>query len=181
MSAFTFSDFLIFSGVTNASEDTYITVAKGVLNLVKAQYGIYIEDEDIDVTMFLSSGQVSVIPKVYPIREINSITYDGDVISSDSYSYYGEDILFDTAVTDTRIPVKLNLSVGFGTSGVPDDLILAVYQHMLAVYYAIDKHTDNISKVINGTGNTTYFNSINIPLASKQTYMFYTGATLLDS
>jgi len=181
MSAFTFADFLIFSGVTNANEDTYITAAKGVLNYIKAQYGIYPEDETILLPVYLSSGQTSIIPKVYPIQDIYRIWYDGNLVDDATYSYYGEDILFNTAFTDVRIPVKLELDVGFGDSGVPDDLILAVYRHIAAVYYAIDKHTDNISKTINATGNTTYFTNDIVPLASKQTYIFYAGHTLLGN
>jgi len=181
MSAFSFADFLIFSGVTNANEDTYITVAKGVLNYIKTQYGIYPETETILLPVYLTSGQTSVTPKAYPIQNVYRVWYNDELIDDTTYSYYGEDILFDTAVTDTRIPIKLELDVGFGDSGVPDDLILAIYRHIAAVYYAIDKHTDNVNKTINSTGNTTYFTTEVIPLASKQTYLFYAGYTLLGN
>jgi len=181
MATFTFADFLVLAGTIDIQEDTYITVAKGVLSYIKRQYGIYPESETIAVPIFLKSGQVSIIPKVYPIENVYRLWYNNELIDDTTYSYYGEDILLDTAVTDVRKPLTLELDMGFGTKGIPDDLILAIYRHMLAVYYAIDKHTDNVDKTLNATGNTTYFSNEVIPLASKQTYMFYAGHTLLSN
>ncbi len=181
MATFTFADFLVFAGTSDIQEDTYITVAKGVLSYIKRQYGIYPESETIALQVFLDPGQVSITPKVYPIENVYRLWYDSELIDDTTYSYYGEDILLDVALTDVRKPLTLELDVGFGAKGIPDDLVLAVYRHMLAVYYAIDKHTDNVDKTLNATGNTTYFSNEVIPLASKQTYMFYAGHTLLSS
>jgi len=176
MATFTFADFLIFTGA-NVNEDSYVTIAKGVLNYVKVHYGIYPELEIVTETAFLTTNQVSYVPKVFPIIDINSITYDGTAIANTTYSYYGEDILFDVALTDVRIPIVISYDVGFTT--VPDDLILAIYRHMSSVYQAIDKNTDNVSKTVNSAGNTTFFVNDVVPLASKQTYEFYAGHTLV--
>lgn len=181
MAAFTFADFLIFAGVSNANEDTYTTVAKGVLKYIKEQYGIYPEDETIVLRTFLESGQRSFIPKAYPIQNVYTLAYDGDLLNDGDYSYHGEDILLTTALLETRKPLVVSLDVGFGDAGVPDDLILAIYRHMEAAYYAITKHTDNVDKVINATGNTTYFAKDVIPAASIETYRFYAGHTLLSN
>lgn len=181
MATFTFADFMVFSGATDIAEDTYSTVAKGVLSYVKQQYGIYPETETLPFKMFLESGQTSITPKAYPIDNVYRLWYDGDLIDDGTYSYYGEDILLDEALVDARIPLVLELDLGFGDYGIPDDLKLAIYRHMMAVYYAVDKHTDNVDKTLNATGNTTYFSNDVVPLASKQTYMFYAGLTLLSN
>lgn len=179
MSAFTFADFLVFSGATNINEDSYSTVAKGVLNYIKQHYGIYPETETIALKVFLTSGQLSVTPKVYPIQNVYRVWYDDDLVSDTDYSYYGEDILFTTAFDDIRKPLTLELDVGFDNSVVPDDLILTIYRHIIAVYHAIDKHSDNILKSVNSDGNTTFFNQSIIPPACRHVYEFYAGHTLL--
>lgn len=178
MAQFTFLDFTVFAGATKVNEDSYVTIAKGVLGYLKNQYGIFTEVETITHPMFLESGQRSVIPTVYPITSVYRIWYDDGLVDDTTYSYYGEDVLFTTAFTDVRIPVKFELDVGY-PDGVPDDLILAVYRHILAAYHSIDKHSDNVSKTINADGNTTYFLNEEVPLASKNTYAFYAGKTQL--
>ncbi len=180
MAIFTFADFLVFAGATDVSEDMYSTVAKGVISYIKQQYGIYPEVETVALKVFLDSGQTSIIPKAYPIHNVYRLWYDSDLIDDSTYSYYGEDILLDTALVDIRKPLTLELDMGFGDIGIPDDLKLAIYRHILSVYYAIDKHTDNVDKTLNATGNTTYFTNDVVPIASKQTYMFYAGFTLLS-
>ena len=179
MAKFTFADFMIFAGATNVSENTYSTIAKGVLSYLKNSYGLYPQTETIALPMFLTSGQVSVEPPVHPIDNVYRLWYDGNLVDDGDYSYYGEDILLTLALTDIRKPLIVELDMGFGDAGIPDDLILAVYRHMLSVYYAIDKHTDNVDKTINATGNTTYYSKDVIPLASKEVYEFYSGRTLL--
>jgi len=181
MATFTFADFLVFSGATNVNEDAYVTIAKGVISYIKQQYGIYPETETIPIKVFLNAGQTSIIPKAYPIENVYRLWYDSELLDDTTYSYYGEDILLDAALVDVRKPLTLELDVGFGDAGVPDDLILAVYRHISSVYYAVDKHTDNVDKAINSSGNTTYFSNDVVPLASKQTYLFYAGFTLLDA
>lgn len=179
MATFTFTDFLVFAGSTNVSEDKYSTIAKGVLSYVNKQYGIYPIAETIVHQAFLTSGQVSYTPKVFPISSVYRIWYDSDLVDDATYSYYGEDILFDTAFTDIRKPVTFELEVGYTSTEFPDDLVLAIYRHILAVYHAIDKHTDNLSKSINSDGNTSYYNNEVVPPACRETYEFYAGHTLL--
>lgn len=174
---FTFADFLVFSGATNINEDMYVTIAKGVIDYIHNQYGIYPEEETLPVKAFLTSGQLSYTPTVYPVDSVYRIWYDTDIVEDDTYSYYGEDILFLAAFTDIRKPITLELNVGFAS--IPEDLILAIYRHIIAVYHAIDKHSDNVSKVINSSGSTSYFTNDVVPPASKQTYDFYAGRTLV--
>lgn len=175
MAIFTFTDFLIFTQATNVNEDAYATIAQGVLAYLKNQYGLYPESETITLRVFMEAGQTSIIPQAYPIESVYRIWYDDELLDDEQYTYYGEDIEFVTAFTDARKPVTFELDVGFTDGAIPYDLKLAIYRHMQAVYYAIDKNTDNISKVINSDGNTTYFVNDIIPLASKQTYEFYAG------
>lgn len=175
MSAFSFADFLIFSG-SNVNEDIYVTTAKGVLQYLKTQYGIYPDLDSITETVFLSSGQLSYTPKVGPIVSIDSIVYDSVAITD--YTYYGQDILLITALTDVRKPLTVTYSVGYAS--VPDDLILAIYRHILAVTTAIDKGTDTIEKTVNSAGNTTFYINEVVPIASKHTYLFYTNRTLIS-
>jgi hypothetical protein len=177
MSKFTFADFLVFSGTSNTNEDTYVTIAKGVISYINEQYGIYPELATVTKTIFLSTGQVSIQPNLSPIVTVDSIVYDGTTyVDEVDYTYYGEDILLTTAVTTIRKPLTITYSVGY--TSVPDNLILAIYRHILAVYHAIDKHADNISKAVNTEGNTTYLINDVVPLASLQTYNFYAGHTL---
>ena len=113
MSTFTFADFLVFAGVTNANEDTYVTAAKGVLSYIKNQYGIYPEVETISIKTFLEANQVSITPKVFPIYNVYRLWYDGDLIDDNTYSYYGEDILMDIALVDIRKPLTLELDISY--------------------------------------------------------------------
>lgn len=181
MAKFTFADFLVFADTGDVNEDTYVTIAKGVIGYLNEQYGVYPETATISRKYFLDANVTSFTPPVYPICDVHRIWYDGDILDDATYSYYGEDIEFDTAPTlaDSRKPITLELDMGFEGVGVPDDLVMAVYRHILAVYYAIDKHTDNIEKVLNATGNTTVYRHDVIPLGSKRTYEFYAGHTLL--
>ena len=181
MATFTFTDFMVFSGVTSVNEHTYVTIAKGVLGYINNHYNIYPEVETIIQKQFLEPKQLSILPKAYPIENVYRLWYDGELIEDTAYSYYGEDILFDVEFVDVRKPLTLELDVGFQNNAVPDDLVLAVYRHIAAVYHAIDKHTDNISKSVNSDGNTAYYNNDVVPPASKQVYEFYAGHTLLVS
>lgn len=181
MAKFTFADFLVFAEITEVSESTYVTIAKGVIGYLNNQYGIFPETETISKKYFMGTTDTTFTPPVFPICEIYRVWYDGNIVDNETYSYYGEDIEFDAAPAsaDARKPVTIEMDMGFGDAGVPDDLIMAVYRHILAVYFAIDKHTDNIDKVLNATGNTTVYRHDVIPLSSKNTYEFYAGHTLL--
>lgn len=180
MAKFTFTDFLVFTGASNVNEDTYVTIAKGVIGYLKAHYGIYLEADTLTQNVFLATGQLSVTPKAFPVNSVTSLTHDGTVVDDTTYSYYGEDILMTETITEIRKPLILVMDVGYATDTIPDDLIFAAYRHILAVYHAVDKHSDNISKSINSDGNTTYFKSDVVPPACRQTYQYYAGATILS-
>jgi len=174
MTTMTFSDFKAFTSVPDINMGTYVIVARGVLDYVKNQYGIYPEVETIQIKQFLGNNTLSFTPEVYPIQNVYRIWYDAELI--EDFSFYGRDILLATPLPNYRIPLILELDVGFPT--IPDDLVLAIFRHIEAVFYAIDKHTDNSLKVISTTGSTTYFVNDVVPLASKETYGYYAGRTL---
>lgn len=179
MASFSFADFMVFTGAKNVSEDMYSTIARGVISYVKRHYNIYPEAETIVQNVYLETNQTSFTPKAFPINNVYRIWYDNDMLDDSTYSYYGEDILLDTAVEDIRKPLTLELEVGYTSPNCPDDLVLAIYRHIVAVYHAIDKHTDNLSKSINSEGNTSYYNNEVVPPACRETYQFYAGHTLL--
>jgi len=178
MSNFSFSDFKVFAGATNVNEDSYSTIAKGVISFVNRTYGIYPLADTVTQNVFLGDNQTSYTPRLQPTNSVVSITYDSNPITA--FSYYGEDILLESAITEIRKPVTLELDVGFPLGEIPDDLILAVYRHIVAVFHAIDKHTDNLSKSVNSDGNTSYYNNDIVPPSCKQTYEFYAGHTLIS-
>jgi hypothetical protein len=171
---FTFTDFLIFSGASAVNEDTYSTIAKGVIGYLNETHGIYPEVTALTKKVFTASDQLSIDPQVFPVNSIDSITYDASLITD--FTYYGDDILLTTAVSDIRKPVTIAMSVGF--TEVPNDLVLAIYRHIIAVFHAIDKHTDNVSKTVNADGNTAYYLTDVVPIASLQTYRYYAANTL---
>lgn len=176
MSTFTFTDFLVFTGATHVNEDAYLTIAKGVLSYVTDTYKIFPEEETLVQNTFLTSGQLSIIPKAFPVNSITSVTYDGDEVT---YTYYGEDILLDTTVADVRIPLVVTMEVGYTSSTLPAELQLAIYRHIVAVFQSIDKHVDNISKIVNTDGNSTYYRNDVLPKAVKQVYDYYAGYALV--
>ncbi len=178
MATFSFTDFIIFSGATNVSEAMYSTIAKGVLGYINNQYNVYPEVTTIVKAVCSTAGQRSFIPKAYPVTGVYRVWYDSDMLDDTTYSYYGEDILLASAVTDVRKPITFELDVGF--TDVPDDLVLAIYRHILAVYQALDKHTDTLSKSVNSDGNTSYYTNDVVPAACRETYEFYAGHTLLS-
>ena len=175
MSSFSYADFKIFARATNINDDMYATIAKGVIAYVRNQYRLYLTSEDIEWTTFLASGTVSYTPIVAPINAIIAVWYDYDLVD---FTYYGDDVELTTTLTDYRKPIKLTMDVGYADGELPDDLRLAVYRHIIAVYQAIDKHTDNISKVNNTDGNTTFYISDAIPIAVKMTYEFYASSPI---
>jgi len=177
--AFNFVDFLSFTGATNINEDAYATIAKGVLAYVKNQYGIYPETEDATFNVFVPPGDTAFYLPAAPVNEITNIAYNEADFAEADFSFYGRDIAFTTIISDYRIPVIVDANVGYSATTLPDDLKLAIYRHIVAVYHAIDKHTDNVAKAINVDGNTTYYLNEVVPVSSKQTYLFYAGRDLL--
>jgi len=159
----------------------YITIAKGIIDTLKSQYGIYVDDSVVTTKHFLNSvTQTSLQPQAFPVVSVDSIVYDGTTLDPTAYSFYGEDILLVSPITDIRKPLEVTMTVGFN-GNVPDDLILAIYRHILATFYAIDKHTDNVSKTTNSSGSTTHFVRDALPLASLNTYRYYAGNTYVTT
>ena len=176
---FNFADFTSFAGETELNDTTYATIARGIIDYVENQYKIHFSDTIITLPIWLESGQTTIDAPVYPMNNIVKVEYDGVELTSDEYSWYGRDILLVTALTDIRKPITFTLDVGFETS-IPGDIKLAVYRHIMSVYFSIKKHTDNLEKAVNSQGNTSYYAQDVMPIASKQTYEYYTARRLID-
>ncbi len=170
-SDFNYADFLLYTGAANINNTLFSTVAHGVLGTLKNQYNIYIEAETITSTIFIDS-EVFELP-ANPVNTLNSLTYDGVIVDPTTYSWYGRDVLLTIPFTDYRIPVVASLDVGY--TEIPTDLKLAVYRHIDAIIFSIEKGTDSIEKVLNSTGNTTYYRNDIIPLPVLSVYEYYTA------
>jgi hypothetical protein len=177
MASLTFADFKVFSTVTDINKGTYVTVAKGVLDFLKHQYGIYPEQETVVIDEFLTGRSLSITPSVFPIQSVYRIWQGTELL--DNYSFYGRDILFTSLPTELRKPLTLELEVGWEPGKVPADLVLAIFSHIEAAYYAIDKHTDNILKTINTAGSTSYYINEALPKRVESVYRFYAGYKLV--
>lgn len=170
---FNFQDFVLFTGVDKANEMKYATIAAGIISYVEDTYGIYLSQAPRVLTVF-SEDSSTLLLGVTPINSITSITQDALPID---YTYYGRDVSITSSITDYTIPFTVTANIGFST--VPLDLKLAVYTHIQAMFYAIDNHTPNVSKVVNTTGNTTFFRDLAIPLESSIVYDFYSKRQLV--
>jgi len=174
---FNYTDYLLYAAANDVNENLYTSVIAGVLAELKNQYGIYIDIDTLDYVMFLDSTVIRL--PISPVTSINLITYDSEVVPVDTYTWYGRDIVFSTPFTDYRKPVTFNVTVGY--TEVPADLKLAVYRHIDSIIFALMKHTDNIAKILNNSGNTAYYRDSQLPLAVKQVYDFYsTRVTVLS-
>ena len=171
-SDFTYADYLLYAGATNVNTALFAAVAHGVLGTLKNQFNIYVEVETLTTELFLDST-IFDLPAT-PVNTITSLTYDGTLIDAATYTWYGRDVVLTTALTDYRKPVIAVLEVGYTTS-LPTDLKLAIYRHIDALIFSIDKSTDSIEKVINSTGSTTYYRDGSIPLSVLNVYEFYTA------
>ena len=173
---FSYADYLLFAGATDVNPVLFSTVAAGVLGLLKGTYYIYPEIETLTTNIFISS--LAFYLPATPVNTITSVTYDGSLIPSDHYTWYGQDVVLTTPITDYRKPLTLVLEVGYTI--IPEDLKLAIYRHISAVIFDISKGTDSIEKAINTSGNTTYYRQSGIPVAVKDTYDFYSPRTLVS-
>lgn len=162
---FNFQDFLLYTGAEAAQEMKYATIAASVIKYVEETYGIYLSKSTRVFNRFSENG-TSITLGVTPVNSITTITQDGNAIA---YTYYGRDII--ASVTDTAIPLVVTADVGY--EEVPYDLKLAVYTHIQAMFYAIENHTTNVSKVVNTTGNTTFFRDLAVPMESSMVYDMY--------
>ena len=172
-SGFTYADYLLYAGAKDVNDSLFATVARGVLEVLEAQYFIFPEATTIERNIFITTTTFEL--PAQPVISINSITYDGELLDSDTYSWYGQDVELDTIVTDLRKPLVVSLEVGYTT--IPSDLKLAIYRHIDAIIFAIDKGTDSIDKIVNSNGNTTYYKETLLPKAVSAIYEFYTART----
>lgn len=162
---FNFQDFLLYTGAEASQEMKYATIASGVIKYVEETYGIYLSKSSRVFNRFSENG-TSIMLGVTPVNSITSITQDSVAVT---YTYYGRDIA--ASVTDTTIPLVITADVGY--EEVPTDLKLAVYTHIQSMFFAIENHTTNVSKVVNTTGNTTFFRDLAVPMESSMVYDMY--------
>jgi len=172
-SDFSFQDYLLYTGATDANIYLYSTVASGVLGVLNNEYNIYPVQESITKTLFIDSTSFRLLAT--PVVSITSLTYDGAVIDPALYTWYGEEVTLSTPITDYKKPITAVLSVGYVV--IPQDLKLAIYQHIDAVIFAIQKQTDSIQKVVNSTGNTTFYRDTAIPKRVLAVYEYYSART----
>lgn len=172
--SFSFEDFLLFTKAPETDYKLFSAIAPGVLSFIKETYGIFVERETTLVYKYLLStaGTTFTLP-IMPINSITSISIDSTPYT---FTYYGDDIVLDTSTTDTRKPLEITLDVGF--SVIPNDLKLAVYQHIESIYFRTKNSSDNIEKVLNSTGSTTFFREDAIPKLSRDTYNRYSTRTI---
>jgi len=170
-SDFNYADYLLYAAAQNVNHSLYATVAHGVLGTLTSQYGIYAETETLTYQRFIEETTFDLL--VVPVTAITSITYDGTEITTDGYAYYGRDVKLVTALIDYDVPLDIVAEVGYTI--LPTDLKLAIYRHIDAIIFAINKDTDSVDKVTNSTGNTTYYRSDVIPIPVQSVYEFYSA------
>ena len=165
-----FEDFLLYTKAPESDIKLFPVISLGVLEYIKDTYGIFIEEATIDYKYFMLSAGTTLTLPVSPLNNINSIKVNG---VDQVFTYYGEDIELSTAITDLRIPLICNIDVGYTT--IPADLKLAIYQHIESVYFSTKNSADNIEKIINTSGNTTYLKDESLPKFSKSIYNKYSN------
>lgn len=166
--SFSFEDFLLYTKAPEIDVKMFSTLAPGVLEYVKDTYGIYLENSSAEVVNYIPITSNNFVLPFSPINSISTITQDSVELP---YTYYGEDIELTTSLTDLRIPLVITLDVGFTT--VPADLKMAVYLHIESAYFRAKNSSDNITKVVNSTGSTTFFREHATPKTSEIIYNKY--------
>lgn len=170
---FNFQDFLIYSGADASQEMKYATIAAGVIRYIEETYEIYLETREESFTIFTEDGTTLPI-SMHPVNTITSLTQNSVPME---YTYYGRAFTVTSSIADVNIPFILTANVGYTV--VPMDLKLAIYTHIQAMFYALENHTPNVSKVTNATGNTTFFRDTAVPLESSIIYDFYSKRQLV--
>lgn len=172
--SFSFEDFLLYTKAPESDIKMLSAIIPGVLTYVEDTYVILLSNSTKTINHFLREAGTTFELPIAPITSINTITYDG---LSQDFTYYGNDIVLSTSITDIRKPLVINLNVGY--IEVPADLKLAVYQHIESLYFRMKNSSDNIDKVINTSGNTTYFSESAVPNLSRLTYNKYSNRTIV--
>jgi hypothetical protein len=170
---FNFQDFLIYTGADASQEMKYATIAAGVINYVEKTYGIHLSKAQRSFTVFTEDASTLYL-EVTPINSIVSIK-QSDVDAT--FTYYGRALTITSTISDVNIPFVVLADTGYTV--VPDDLKLAIYTHIQAMFYAIENHTTSVSKVVNSTGNTTFFRDSAMPVESSIVYDFYSKRQLV--
>jgi hypothetical protein len=168
---FSIQDFLIYIGEPEAKRPKYSMIASGILATLQSVYKIHVLPNTQVSTIYLDST-LSVYLEDSPINSITSVTYDGNVVEY-SYDRLSRTLTVTSPLTDLTIPVVLTYEVGYIT--IPYDLKMAIYSHIQYLHYKSENNTDNISKVVNSSGNTTFFRDNYIPDASRIVYDFYSN------
>lgn len=170
---FNFQDFLIYTGADASQEMKYATIAAGVIGYVEETYGIHLSKASRSFTVFTEDG--TTLP--LGVTPINSITTVKQNNVDATFTYYGRALTVTSTITDANIPFVVVADTGYDI--VPVDLKLAIYTHIQAMFYAIENHTTSVSKVVNSTGNTTFFRDSAIPIESSIVYDFYSKRQLV--
>jgi hypothetical protein len=170
---FNFQDFLLYTGADASQEMKYSTIAAGVIQYVEETYGIYLTQASRVLTRFTEDGSTLYLG-VTPVSSITSVTQDSVAAT---FTYYGRDLTITSNISDVNIPFVVTAVTGYST--VPNDLKLAIYTHIQAMFYAIENHTMSVSKVVNSTGNTTFFRDSAIPIEASMVYDFYSKRQLV--
>ena len=171
--AFSYEDFLLFTKAPNTDAKMFSILAPAVLKVIETIYKIKVENTtSYQFTQFIETTEFT--PLVTPINSITSITYDGEPVD---YTYYGDVITVTSTIPDFGIPLVITVDAGWVT--VPDDLKYAIYSHIEHLYFSTMNSTDSVQKVINSTGNTTYFRDSEIPKASRIIYDMYSVRQLI--
>ena len=168
-SDFSYADYLLFAGATDVNHSLFSTVAGGVIGLLNNQYYIYPEVATISKEVFVTAASFDLPAE--PINTITSLTYDGTVIPTSTYTWYGREVVLGSPILSYKKPITAVLEVGY--TELPADLKLAIYRHIDTVIFAMQKHTDNIDKAVNKSGNTTSYRDTVIPSAVRGVYTFY--------
>lgn len=169
--SFSFEDFLLYTKAPEDDIKLLASIAQGVLTYVEDTYTIFLENTTSkSFTYFLRvSGTTFDLP-FSPINSIASITYDG---SPQVFTFYGNDIVLSTSITDIRKPLTILANVGF--TSLPNDLKLAVYQHIEYLYFKAKNSSDNVEKVVNTAGSTSFFRDATLPKFTNEIYNKYSN------
>ena len=171
--SFSFEDFLLFTKAPEPDIKLFSVLAPGVLAQVDRVYGIYLSPITKDLQYFLkTAGTTFELPQT-PINSITKVLYDG---TEQDFTFYGNDIVVSNSLSHIRKPVIVTANLGYTI--IPDDLKMAIYLHIESLYFGVKNSSDNIEKVINTSGNTTYFREDAIPKLSKDVYNLYSNRTI---
>ena len=171
--SFSFEDFLLYTKAPEADIKLFSILAPGVLTQVEDTYGIILSPVTKDVKYFLKASGTTFELPLAPVNEVTKVVHDG---VEQVFTFYGNDIVTATSLSDIRKPVIVTANLGY--TEVPADLKLAVYQHIESLYFRAKNSSDNIEKVVNSSGNTTFFREDSTPKESRDIYNKYSNRVI---